>query len=297
MKITCDVIKDLLPLYVENMLSDDSVSIVKEHLEQCQECKALLKDMQSSTPIPANSDSSPLLKIKAGLRKKKIQIGIFSALISIIIFVITMLYLTAPEYHYYGDGSIRINEIENGLLMVNFNDNVYGYDIEKVPTEDGTGYEYYITTWNSIWHRLIKKSSKDNIILNPDGERVVAVYFYQAYGNEDKLIYGETAHEGVVSTQPRLAQNYYAFFALVLAIICGVIMFINRDNSKLLNKTLKVFLLPVSYLLAHLIVTVFTKKIFNVMKSLYAIWLLTILLYLAYLMVANYMEQYKNKKN
>ena len=32
MKISCDVIRDLLPLYVEDMLSNDSKNIVDEHI-------------------------------------------------------------------------------------------------------------------------------------------------------------------------------------------------------------------------------------------------------------------------
>ena len=44
MKVTCNVIKDVLPLYLENMLSDDSCIMVEEHIEQCQECKNYLNE-------------------------------------------------------------------------------------------------------------------------------------------------------------------------------------------------------------------------------------------------------------
>ena len=37
-KVTCDVIKDLLPLYVDDVLSEDSKRIVDEHLEGCAGC-------------------------------------------------------------------------------------------------------------------------------------------------------------------------------------------------------------------------------------------------------------------
>jgi len=297
MKITCEVIKDLLPLYVENMLSDDSVSIVEEHIEQCQECKTNLKEMESGYPIPAYSDSSPLLKIKSNLRKKKIQAVILSALIAVIIFAITMLYLTSPEYHYYEDSSVSIYEVENGLLMAEFGDNVYGYSIDKQLTEDSTAYEYHITTWDSIWNRYIKKSNKNNIILNPNGEKIVAVYFYQAYGSEDRLIYGKDLHpDGGVKTLPRLSLSFYAFIALILSIICGVIMLIFHGNRKVFNSISKIFLLSSTYILAHLIVTGFTKKIFNVTKNLSAIFLLTILLYMALLVLVNLIKHYKVKK-
>lgn len=37
--ISCNVIRDLLPSYMDNIASDDSVKLVEEHLAQCSECK------------------------------------------------------------------------------------------------------------------------------------------------------------------------------------------------------------------------------------------------------------------
>ncbi|MFQ7789050.1 MAG: zf-HC2 domain-containing protein [Blautia massiliensis (ex Durand et al. 2017)] len=33
MRITCDVIQDLMPSYVDGILSEDSQALVKEHME------------------------------------------------------------------------------------------------------------------------------------------------------------------------------------------------------------------------------------------------------------------------
>ena len=35
----CKVIRDLIPLYKENMLSDESKKLVKEHLKTCSSCR------------------------------------------------------------------------------------------------------------------------------------------------------------------------------------------------------------------------------------------------------------------
>ena len=39
MKITCEVIQDLLPLYVDDAVSGDSRALVEEHLQNCSECR------------------------------------------------------------------------------------------------------------------------------------------------------------------------------------------------------------------------------------------------------------------
>lgn len=45
MKIDCDVIKDLLPLYVENIASEASRNLVEEHCRSCESCKKVMESM------------------------------------------------------------------------------------------------------------------------------------------------------------------------------------------------------------------------------------------------------------
>lgn len=54
----CNIIKDLIPLYIDGCCSDESVSEVNRHLENCKECKAVLESMSSSV-IKETSVSKP----------------------------------------------------------------------------------------------------------------------------------------------------------------------------------------------------------------------------------------------
>ena len=38
MRVSCDIIRDLLPLYAEDMVSDDTKAMVEEHLADCPDC-------------------------------------------------------------------------------------------------------------------------------------------------------------------------------------------------------------------------------------------------------------------
>ena len=42
MKNECSLVRDMLPLYLENMVSEETAAFVKEHLEGCPECAAEL---------------------------------------------------------------------------------------------------------------------------------------------------------------------------------------------------------------------------------------------------------------
>ena len=57
MKNKCNIIRDILPLYVEDMVSADTSAFVEEHLEKCAECRAELEDMKKSNGLEKNNVS------------------------------------------------------------------------------------------------------------------------------------------------------------------------------------------------------------------------------------------------
>ena len=46
MKLECDVIRDLLPLYAEKLASPASSALVEQHLAACPACRAELEQME-----------------------------------------------------------------------------------------------------------------------------------------------------------------------------------------------------------------------------------------------------------
>ncbi|MGX7107932.1 zf-HC2 domain-containing protein [Facklamia miroungae] len=51
MKYDCDLIVDLLPLYVEGVLSQTSNEIVEEHLRECEDCIELLEELKKDNSL------------------------------------------------------------------------------------------------------------------------------------------------------------------------------------------------------------------------------------------------------
>lgn len=43
--MSCDVVQDLLPLYIDKCCSEESIEIVESHLEECADCKAVFDSM------------------------------------------------------------------------------------------------------------------------------------------------------------------------------------------------------------------------------------------------------------
>ena len=58
MKIHCDIIRDLLPLYADEACSEESRRMVEEHLQECPECGSMLERLKN-------------MEIEEGLKNEK----------------------------------------------------------------------------------------------------------------------------------------------------------------------------------------------------------------------------------
>ncbi len=296
MRITCNTIRDLLPLYTEQMVSVDSRALIDEHLEVCEVCKDYLHEMTGFSEFPIDTDTSPLLKLKSTLRKKKRQTMIFSMMIALALGVLVLAFLTAPEYIRYNQETVAVNEIGNGSVLVQFGEEVSGYDLNRYPSEDNSSYVYHLTTWDSIWNRNIAKTRVDNVVLNPSGEAVASVYYYETDGSEDLLIYGENQNpSGGVVTLPRLFLAYYTLIALGLTLVCTFIFILFRRHKKVTDLTIKILFLPVSYLIGQFLIKGLKTSSYVALRDFYAILLIMIPLYIAFLTASNLYKTYKNK--
>ena len=87
MKLDCCIVRDLLPLYVENMVSDQTAEQIKQHLNECPECKNEYDSFGSTSRLDAlevpQPDAQPFKKI---MRKMNRQM--FALAYGLIIFFI-----------------------------------------------------------------------------------------------------------------------------------------------------------------------------------------------------------------
>jgi predicted anti-sigma-YlaC factor YlaD len=51
MNVSCEIVKDLLPLYFDDVCSSDSKTMIERHLVTCDSCKSELQTMKESLPI------------------------------------------------------------------------------------------------------------------------------------------------------------------------------------------------------------------------------------------------------
>ncbi len=55
-KIPCEVIRDLLPSYIDHLTSETSNKLITEHMKECKECKTVLSSMKGGLSLAEDTD-------------------------------------------------------------------------------------------------------------------------------------------------------------------------------------------------------------------------------------------------
>ncbi len=139
MKHKCGIIKDLLPLYVDSVCSDESREAVDEHISECAECRALMDELRKDDvfdePVLLTPDESQQIDaLKSANKKwkktKKIfvaaGIGIgavivlfFTVIYALVGFVVAQGILTRPEvFTDPAEYSWCLDEEEDGQYLI-----------------------------------------------------------------------------------------------------------------------------------------------------------------------------------
>ena len=98
MEKECSIVRDLLPLYFENMLSEDTAVFVKEHLENCSDCAAEFEGLKPGKQIEKTETSQKendvivIMAVKKKIVKKIFKIVAAVCLAFIALFSAIMLY-------------------------------------------------------------------------------------------------------------------------------------------------------------------------------------------------------------
>ena len=98
-EIKCEVIRDLLPLYEDNVVSEETQELVRKHLADCPECREELRKMRVPVSLPPNEDEEAVkrfLEYRAEVRRKQNR-KIICAATALAVLVILLLCYILPR--------------------------------------------------------------------------------------------------------------------------------------------------------------------------------------------------------
>ena len=123
MKKECSIVRDLLPLYFENMLSEDTAAFVKEHLENCSDCTAEFECLKSGRQIDKaetsqrGNDANVITAVKKKIAKRIFKIVAAVCLVFIVLLGTIMLY-TSISYPVTKDNISLSTKTEGGYTYI-----------------------------------------------------------------------------------------------------------------------------------------------------------------------------------
>lgn len=162
----CSIVQDLLPLYEEDMLREETKEFVDGHLAQCAACRAELDALKADVK-PAPVSAQPLRDLKRQLRRKKLTAVLLAVALALTLATAGFAYLTAPQYLPYdetewtitrspralADGSIMADELTDlsGIesISVNLLTPVSGTEVTSTQDPDSGKTVYFITAWRT----------------------------------------------------------------------------------------------------------------------------------------------------
>ena len=99
--IPCEMIKDVLPSYVDKLTSDVTNNLVEEHINECQDCKNTLEAMQDSSIGNIGEDDKKEIDFLKKNRKKNtsIIIGSVMVVITILIVIFAKIFIIGDKVH------------------------------------------------------------------------------------------------------------------------------------------------------------------------------------------------------
>lgn len=184
MKITCDIIRDLLPLYAEDMVSEDSRNLVDEHLCQCDPCTKVLASLKKDVPLLVEADPEPLNKVKKMILRRRVfsVLAVLLTFVTLASFVVT--YLFAP-FQLTKDQAIDDFYIKEGHIVVDYSPYVTGR--HQTGFNDNWFINQYSTRYD-MWKGDNRKSIEE--LYGSDG--VITDLERQRYENIDIINGGES---------------------------------------------------------------------------------------------------------
>ena len=157
MKYPCEIINDLLPLYIDDLCNEKSKEVIKEHLSSCEKCKQNYEKMKGADDIMKNNNSEDF-KVAESL--KNIRRKIFRNKI-----VVSILTIVVIAFAIFGVGTI----MENIEKVIKYDNNII---VTKVNREDrGVCLEAEMTG------NLMISTTQKRVEIEKNGEKEINIYF------------------------------------------------------------------------------------------------------------------------
>ena len=205
-KISCNIIRDILPLYLDGVVSDDTEKMVEEHLKECDQCRNEAVKLKRDVGLPASksvrlAETEVVKGLKRKLFRKKFLVSVVSVILTIAVLSGIYSYMALTKRCVaYDSGKVQIQE-EDGALYAVYQGDDLGGTVSFDPTEvtiDGKEQNVFtFYCYTTLWSEYIEP------IFDGETEKTQERIVYVGQKDEiDRIYYGEFENNGATPLSP-----------------------------------------------------------------------------------------------
>lgn len=291
MRKQCNIIRDLLPLYAENMISSDTAAFVEEHLKDCETCRNEYKRTKESLPAQEIPDAAPLIKFNRKMKIKRMQTIALTALFVTALLVSAFGVLDVPIYLPYSEGVVSVEQLDDKGMLLTFDEEVTDFDYTVYEDPDGGDFYYCdIQAWTSLWDKWFSqgKGTLSATVATRNTKPILAIYvpndgrenvcIAKFDPNADNRIEANVDYERTIAL-PRLSLGYYLLLAVAALAVLGIIWFFTRRKEGVRVWIECIGLYPAAYIISHCIISGISWTSYSLPRDFSLIIFISILLY------------------
>ncbi len=222
MKISCNIIRDLLPLYAEDLASEDTRALVDDHLCQCDACTKELGALKKAPKLPVDVETNALKWVKRSIVVRRILTAaaavatLLSLCVSFWVFLMTPIYLPVDK---------AIEDVylqEDGGLVIDYARGVMGttglesFDGSKLFMGDTTRYDWYkAKQLDKMLAEMSEEEIEDYIKEKYQTDEVTPQLLDRFYGKEVSYCFENQQGQYFGYSSSEVSEEYREFLAEV----------------------------------------------------------------------------------
>jgi len=248
MNKNCDVARDLIPLWAEDMLREGSREFLEQHMAECPECRAYAEGVNAEPAIYIEEPSDFLKLINRDMMRKRLWSALMAMAVLLAAVLTVISAMTTPIFLNYQQCPVTAEYVEEDYIVVTVPSSAAEWKLEESFDENGN---VMLNVYATNTLRTKGSPTAQQFAYRLSDAEDCTVWFC-CPGEENVLILGETGAQGAI-TLPRLTLGYYAVISAVLFAALMLLWLVFRER-KIGEFAAKMAPVPASWAAAHFLI-------------------------------------------
>ena len=173
----CEIVRDMIPLYIDDVCSNGTKELVKKHLENCNECQEIFKTMRKNEKNENSNEKESLKSFNNKIKKNKIKAIVISLIVFVIVIILIKYIYSCILFNYIINKAQKFSKSNN--MYIQSMENSLGDEVfvAKEYYKNGKFKVVYATYRNdgieSLYTKYTSVDSDESIFIYPDNRAVI----------------------------------------------------------------------------------------------------------------------------